>query len=112
MDVHDFDRPAGIALVVLALLTLPLVLLRGRRKDVPEGAAPERPGLLRRHPRTVRTLLVAVVLGVGAVGWSVSSALTHPGDASTAARLADWAREHHLGAVVDQVKQAKAGALP
>ncbi|OON82856.1 phosphodiester glycosidase family protein [Streptomyces tsukubensis] len=59
-------------------------------------------------------------LGLGSLGWSVGEALTYPGQDSTAARLAGWAREHRLGVVVDQLENAKysmdpprlGGALP
>ncbi|WP_394436531.1 phosphodiester glycosidase family protein [Streptomyces sp. SGAir0957] len=111
VSAHDFDRPAGIALVVLAGLTLPLVLLRGRRRHKPDGAAPgpapKKPGVLRRHPLAARAVLATAVLAVSTLGWSVSGALTYPGDDSTAARLAGWAREHHMGSVVDQLENAK-----
>ncbi|MFD9793662.1 phosphodiester glycosidase family protein [Streptomyces sp. NPDC059070] len=74
----------------------------------------------RRRRIAVRSALAAGVLGVGAVGWSVGEALTYPGDDSTAARLAGWAREHDLGPVVDKLENLQyamdppkvGGALP
>ncbi|MBD0745070.1 phosphodiester glycosidase family protein [Streptomyces sp. CBMA152] len=62
------------------------------------------PPQLRRRRIAVRSTLVVCLLGAGTVGWSVSDALTYPGDDSTAARLAGWAREHRLGFVVDKLE--------
>lgn len=58
----------------------------------------------RRRRLAVRSTLAVCVLGAGTVGWSVGEALTYPGDDSTAARLAGWAREHELGFVVDKLE--------
>ncbi|MFD9566385.1 phosphodiester glycosidase family protein [Streptomyces sp. NPDC059994] len=58
----------------------------------------------RRRRLAVRSTLAVCVLGAGTVGWSVREALTYPGDDSTAARLAGWAREHELGFVVDELE--------
>ncbi|MEV8565677.1 phosphodiester glycosidase family protein [Streptomyces sp. NPDC051322] len=72
------------------------------------------------HRRTTRALLAAVLICTATLGWSVAGALTYPGDDSTAARLAGWAREHRLGPVVDKLENIKydldppkvGGALP
>ncbi|MEV1023164.1 phosphodiester glycosidase family protein [Streptomyces sp. NPDC050264] len=64
-------------------------------------------GRLRRHPLAARAVLATGVLALSTLGWSLSGALTYPGDDSTAARLAGWAREHHMGTVVDQLENAK-----
>jgi hypothetical protein len=48
----------------------------------------------------IQVLAVALVL---AIGFSVGQALAAPGDASMTTRLAGWARDHHLGFVVDQI---------
>uniref|UniRef100_A0AAU2VFV1 Phosphodiester glycosidase family protein n=1 Tax=Streptomyces sp. NBC_00003 TaxID=2903608 RepID=A0AAU2VFV1_9ACTN len=83
----------------------------------PGAAAPGRRGLapwrprstltphqLKWRKRTTRSALAAGLLCVGTVGYSVGEALTYPGDDSAAARLAGWAREHRLGAVVDKLE--------
>ncbi|WNI19036.1 phosphodiester glycosidase family protein [Actinacidiphila sp. ITFR-21] len=62
------------------------------------------PAQLRRRRLTVRGALGVCVLCAGALGWSVGRALTYPGRDSTAARLAEWARDHELGFVVDRLE--------
>ncbi|MEV6793849.1 phosphodiester glycosidase family protein [Streptomyces sp. NPDC051320] len=57
--------------------------------------------------RTTRGLLALALICSAALGWSVAGALTYPGDDSTAARLAGWAREHQLGPVVDKLENIK-----
>jgi hypothetical protein len=42
-----------------------------------------------------------VVLVVLLIGFSVGQALAAPGDADMRTRLGGWARDHHLGFVVD-----------
>jgi len=44
---------------------------------------------------------------VGWVAWSLGSALTAPGTDSTAARTAEWARDHHLGVVVGTLEKVQ-----
>jgi hypothetical protein len=51
-----------------------------------------------RHTR--RVVVVALVLLLVAVGWSVGGALTAPGTDSTAARLAEWGRDHGFNGAV------------
>jgi phosphodiester glycosidase len=58
----------------------------------------------RRRTLVVRCLLGTVLLVAGTVGWSVGRALTYPGKDSVAARLAEWARDHELGFVVDKLE--------
>ncbi|MEC3998299.1 phosphodiester glycosidase family protein [Actinacidiphila sp. DG2A-62] len=59
---------------------------------------------LRRRKLTTRGVLGVCVVCAGALGWSVGKALTYPGKDSTQARLAEWARDHELGFVVDQLE--------
>lgn len=58
----------------------------------------------RRRALVVRSVLAVLTLLTGAVGWSVGRALTYPGKDSTAARLAEWARDHELGFVVNKLE--------
>jgi hypothetical protein len=70
----------------------------------PQG--PERPrrrrGRIRRffRLRTVRVILALFAVFLCWVAFSVGQALTAPGGGSTAAKLAEWARDHYLGPVV------------
>ncbi|WP_405591774.1 phosphodiester glycosidase family protein [Streptomyces sp. NBC_01190] len=57
-----------------------------------------------RRKRVVRGALGVCVICAGALGWSIGQALTYPGRDSTAARLAEWARDHELGFVVNQLE--------
>ncbi|MEV5277004.1 phosphodiester glycosidase family protein [Streptomyces sp. NPDC051994] len=78
------------------------------------------PSQLRRRKLATRGALAVCLVCVGAVGYSVGEALTYPGDDSTEARLAGWAREHKLGVVVDKLENLQyeldppqvGGALP
>jgi hypothetical protein len=63
---------------------------RGRR------ARPMRPG----RRRALRVVLGLVIVFLVLVGWSVGRALTVPGGGTFSDRLAEWARDHYLGAVV------------
>lgn len=69
-------------------------------EDIP--APPRGRRRLRRlvRRRSVRVLLVLVALLTCWVAWSLSQALTAPGDDSVPARVAGWARDHQLGFVV------------
>lgn len=58
----------------------------------------------RRRTLTVRTALALLALFTGLLGWSIGNALTYPGKDSTTARLAEWARDHQLGFVVDKLE--------
>lgn len=57
---------------------------------------------VRRRVRRRRALVVLAVLLllISPVVWSLTGALTRPGNDSTAARIAEWARDHHAGALV------------
>ena len=50
--------------------------------------------------RTVRVILALIAVVFCWVGFSVGQALAAPGGGSTAAKLAEWARDHYLGPVV------------
>src|SRR5215475_11335928 len=66
----------------------------------------EAPGLARRREGrsrarlTVRVMLAMVATFVFIVGWSLDHALTTPGGGTFAERIAEWARNHNLGALV------------
>jgi phosphodiester glycosidase len=62
------------------------------------------PAESRRRKLATRGALGVCVVCVGTVGVSIGRALTYPGRDSTAARLAEWARDHELGGVVDQLE--------
>src|SRR5205085_3804872 len=57
---------------------------------------------------------------IGWLGYSISGALTRPGKDSVSARLAEWARDHHMNSLVnrlekiqyDQHKPKVGGAAP
>ncbi|MCT9092394.1 phosphodiester glycosidase family protein [Streptomyces sp. ASQP_92] len=77
----------------------------GRRRRLPwKPRSALTPRGLARRKLTLRGALAAGLLGIATLGYSVGDALTYPGDDSTAARLAGWAREHELGAVVDKLE--------
>ncbi len=80
-------------------------------RRTPEPRKPRRRGRrkgLSRRGRLLRTGARTVVLVVGVwLAFSVGSALAAPGTDSTAARLAEWARTHHLGFVVNSLEQAQ-----
>lgn len=52
-------------------------------------------------------VLTVLLVFAGWLAFSVGGALTAPGTDSTAARLAEWARTHHLGFVVTSLEQAQ-----
>ena len=70
----------------------------------PQGPKPprRRRGRIRRffRLRTVRVILALFAVFLCWVAFSVGQALTAPGGGSTAAKLAEWARDHYLGPVV------------
>ena len=65
-------------------------------------ARPMRPRFWRRPAVkwTRRAILAALLVFLILVGWSIGGALTAPGTDSTAARLAEWGRDHGLGGIV------------
>ena len=88
---------------------------RSFENGVPGGGSPQpgpghrmrqpRPGRRRRlrrlaARRSVRLILTAVAILLCWVAWSAGQALTAPGNASVAARIAEWARSHYLGPAV------------
>ena len=79
--------------------------------DDDEPDRPRRRGHRRRKVRRPwvrnvrRGILAAVCVFLVLVGWSIGGALTAPGSDSTAARLAEWARDHGLGSVVTWAEQ-------
>lgn len=62
------------------------------------------PAQLRRRRLVVRCVLGVCAILTGTLGWSIGKALTYPGKDSTMARLAEWARDHELGSVVDKLE--------
>jgi hypothetical protein len=69
--------------------------------------------------RVRRGLLAASCVFVTLVAYSIGGALTAPGTDSTAARLAEWARDHGMGGIITyleqqqyQHNQPKVGGLP
>jgi hypothetical protein len=64
--------------------------------------APARPRFWRRPAVkwSRRGVLAALLVFLIVVGWSIGGALTAPGTDSTAARLAEWGRDHGLGGIV------------
>lgn len=97
--------------------------------DPPDDVGPQAPRPARhrnrrrrRHPRArrycKRAVLVIAVLMIP-VAYSYGRALTGPGSDSLQARSVEWARENHLGWVVDRVEtywyahhQAQVGGAP
>ncbi|WP_333770896.1 hypothetical protein, partial [Streptomyces sp. IBSBF 2435] len=86
---------------------------RRRRRLLPwkhrRDLAPEQ---LRRRKMVTRGLTGVCLVCVGTAGWSVGQALTYPGKDSTAARLAEWARDHELGFVVDKLEDMQYSMNP
>jgi hypothetical protein len=58
------------------------------------------PARRRRLRRLLRTTLVLVLVLLLPVAWSLGRAVTAPGTDSVAARVAEWGRDHGLGAIV------------
>jgi hypothetical protein len=91
----------------------------------PSGSAPgdgdtpppvRKPHKWRRRFKRVALVMAILMLPVG---WSYYRALTGPGSDSLQARSVEWARDHHLGWLVDRVEksyyashQAKVGGTP
>jgi len=85
---------------------------RPSRPTAPPEAGPprrRRPVLWRRlwGRRWFRGVLLIVVAAVVWLIWSVGSYLTAPGGDSTAARLAEWARDHGLAPIVVVLEKAQ-----
>ena len=79
---------------------------RGPSRTAPFRTGPSRDGQPRSRRRPLRQRLwVRITVGLLAtflavVAWSVGNALTVPGGGTVSDRLAEWARDHHLGPVV------------
>jgi len=58
------------------------------------------PAKRRRVLRLLRTVVVVVLVLLLPVGWSLGRAVTAPGTDSMAARVAEWGRDHGMGALV------------
>lgn len=93
---------------------------RSRRRSPPQRASEAaRAAGVRRRRFWARRLLVVVLVAVVWLSVSLGRALTAPGTDPLAARLAEWARFHHLGPLVtvsERVQYAmhppKTGGLP
>ncbi len=116
-----FDRPG-----ILSSVAIDPLIERQRLRDLARStesihgpAVVERPAgrrpwrVWRRRTGLVVTLLLVVVLH------SYTVALTGPGTDSLQARSVEWARDHHLGRIVDRLEkywyehhQAKVGGTP
>ncbi len=70
------------------------------------GRGNRRPRRRRRRP-LARFLAGLMVVALVCVGWSVTTTLMTPGGDSVAAKLAEWARDHGLGAVVGWMETAQ-----
>ena len=72
-------------------------------------AAPQAHVRRRRNPlvRVLQILAVVVLIFFGVVGYSVGGALNRPGNDSVSARVAEWARDHHLGSVVTWLEKVQ-----
>ncbi len=81
---------------------------RGVRTGTAQSQLP-RPAAPRRRRR--RWVVVPLCL-LAALVWSVGSALISPGSDSTSARLAEWARGHHLGGLVNELERLQYDAHP
>jgi Phosphodiester glycosidase len=62
-----------------------------------------------RHPaiRVLQILALVVLVFIGLVGYSVGGALTRPGNDSVSQRVAEWARDHHLGSIVTWLEKVQ-----
>ncbi len=77
------------------------------------------PAKRRRLLRLLRTVVVVVLILLLPVGWSLGRAVTAPGTDSMAARVAEWGRDHGMGALVTagenlqyQLSPPKTGGAP
>ena len=77
------------------------------------------PAKRRRLFRLLRTLTVLLLVLMVPVGWSLGHAVTAPGTDSLAARVAEWGRDHGMGALVTagenlqyQLSPPKTGGAP
>ncbi len=84
----------------------------------PPSGRPAPPPAVRRQPgsaggarrpfgwlRLLRVVGVLVLVFLAVAGYSIGGALTRAGNDTTAARLAEWARDHHLNIVVTELEK-------
>ncbi|GAA1974440.1 phosphodiester glycosidase family protein [Kitasatospora viridis] len=78
-------------------------------ESTPPPESGKRPGLLRRlwRRRPVKVVLALFAVFLTWLSWSLGSALTAPGNDSAVARVAEWARDHHLGPLVTGLETAQ-----
>lgn len=82
-------------------------------EDTVRIGVPGTPARKRRRFRWVTRIVLAGLFGFVAVtGWSIGNALTVPGSDSTAARLAEWSRDHGLGGVVTWLERQQYNRHP
>jgi hypothetical protein len=82
-------------------------------EDTVRIGIPRTPARKRRRFRWVtRTVLAGLFGFVAVTGWSIGNALTVPGSDSTAARLAEWSRDHGLGGVVTWLERQQYNRHP
>ncbi|GAB2704013.1 phosphodiester glycosidase family protein [Kitasatospora kifunensis] len=76
--------------------------------EATEGT-PRRPRWPRRmlRKRPVRVVLALFLVFVTWLGWSLGEALLAPGNDGAVARIAEWARDHHLGPMVTGLETAQ-----
>jgi hypothetical protein len=74
----------------------------GHRRKRRQERVPRRRNWAPHIPRHLwsRVLAAAIVVILIPTGWSVGHALTMPGGGAFSARMAEWARDHYLGALV------------
>src|SRR6478672_2608426 len=65
-----------------------------------------------RVDRVLAVLAAVVTLAVMAPGATIARAISAPGTDSVSARLAEWARDHHMGALVTWLEEAQYRASP
>jgi Phosphodiester glycosidase len=70
--------------------------------DAPQSSPRRRRFFRRRHPliHLLQALVLAILIFIGVIGYSVGGALTREGNDSVSQRLAEWGRDHHLGSVI------------
>jgi hypothetical protein len=91
----------------------PVLLSEAAHSSATTAAAPTphrfNPFRHRRHPlvRVLQALALVVLLFFGFVGYSVGGALNRPGNDSVSARVAEWARDHHLGSLVTWLEKVQ-----
>ena len=74
--------------------------LTGARSDGPASQDPKKARRRRRRRYVLRSLLAVLVLIVGYVGFTLTPYLTAPGTDPFNARVAEWARDHHMSMIV------------